>query len=302
MARLLHIPCRGIYHTDFKEQAYCITGDDTVCRLLEEYIRWFYGLCDEIKVPSREYISILSERGYKTHSMSVFHRGIEPSVFFPRFDTRMKLEQHFNLPQHTINLLYVGRVSPEKNVVMVLDIFKKIQQKHANVAMIFAGNGPEPYFSEFKKRAHDIDNVYFLGRLHRKQLPDVYSGSDMLVFPSTTDTFGMVVLEAQACGLPAVVGDKGGPQEIIMDRKTGFICPVHDVDSWVSTISSIITMINVYPERYLEIRNAAREHAVATFDWKAVLNDLFGISRSVHEISPDEDPLPDDYMIMRPTV
>lgn len=72
--------------------------------------------------------------------------------------------------------------------------------------------------------------------MNYRSLPEVYSAADLFVFPSTTDTFGMVVLEAQACGLPAVVSDRGGPQEIIEDHKTGLIAQSGSIDSWVEGI------------------------------------------------------------------
>ena len=105
--RLLHIPCKGIYHTDFSRQASLITGDDTVSRVLEDYCRWFYRQCDEIKVPTKEYIGILSERHYPEDKMTVFYRGVEHSIFSPQSDARRKIKDRFNLPEQCINLLYV---------------------------------------------------------------------------------------------------------------------------------------------------------------------------------------------------
>ena len=69
--------------------------------------------------------------------------------------------------------------------------------------------------------------------LNRKELPEIFSLSDIFVFPSNTDTFGMAVLEAQACGLPAIVTDIGGPQEIIKNNETGYIVSTDNPDEWI---------------------------------------------------------------------
>lgn len=278
IARLLHIPCKGIYHTDFTEQAACITEDESVCRILEEYVKWFYSMCDEIKVPTREYISILEERGFRKNKMSVFKRGIEADVFTPQMDARIELEAMHGIPSGAFTLLFAGRISAEKQVDKVLEIFRQCRAQHPHVNLLFAGNGPEPYYSEFRKKALQEQGVYFLGRLRREQLPLVYSAADLLVFPSTTDTFGMVVLEAQACGLPALVADIGGPQEIIIDKETGFVLPNGDTKQWVDKIDTLIAMRETRPEVCMEMRNAARQHVVSTYDWQAVLQDIFADS------------------------
>jgi glycosyltransferase involved in cell wall biosynthesis len=213
--------------------------------------------------------------------MSVFKRGIESEVFLPQIDAKNDLETLYHIPKHHVTLLYAGRISMEKQVETVLHVYEQVVSKHPNVSLVFAGNGPEPYFREFKRKASAYQNIYFLGRLKRTRLPLVYSGADLFLFPSTTDTFGMVVLEAQACGLPALVADVGGPKEIIVDGTTGFALPAMDVAAWSARISAMITMMYGYPEQYLEMRHAAREHVLSVYDWQNVLNDLFDIKERI---------------------
>lgn len=289
IARLLHIPCKGIYHTDFSRQASLITGDDTVSRVLEDYCRWFYRQCDEIKVPTKEYIRILTERHYPEEKMTVFYRGIEHSIFSPQNDARRKIKECFNLPEQGITLLYAGRISADKHVELLLDTLEILKRQYENISLVFAGSGPEPYYREFMEKARKIGNAYFLGRQKRETLPLLYSGCNLLLFPSTTDTFGMVVLEAQACGLPALVTDVGGPKEIVIDRSTGFVLPADNPDAWADTVAEMITMINIYPEKFIEMRNRSREHVLKTFNWKRVLDNIFGVPQEVETFSKREE-------------
>ena len=276
-ARLFHIPVKGIYHTDFSEQASFIIGDDSVSRLLEEYVRWFYSQCDTIKVPTKAYIDILELRGYSREKMSVFPRGIEPDLFSPVEYARDELELRHNIPKNGINLLYVGRISAEKQVGRIIQIYKRLCIQYSNINLIFVGTGPDPFFREFRESASALPGIHFLGRLPRNQLPVIYSGSDLMLFPSTTDTFGMVVLEAQACGLPVIVSDIGGPKEIVINGSTGFVLPAEDTESWIQTTSALVTSIDSFPEQYLEMRHAARNQVLSRFNWQLVLNDLFGL-------------------------
>ncbi len=279
-SKLLHIPCKGIFHSDFTKQFSLITGDETVCNIIEEYIRWFYSQCSEIKVPTREYISILAKRGYSLSKMTLFPRGIESEIFKPRENSRKELFLRYGIPEDKINLLYVGRISPEKHVDMLFRIHQQLLVKEHEVNLIFAGNGPEPYFTDFKKLADKLRGVFFLDRLPRNELPVVYSGADLMLFPSTTDTFGMVVLEAQSCGLPVIVSDVGGPKEIVLNGKTGYVLPAYNAEVWVEKIETVITLINSYSEHYLEMRHTARRHVISNYNWQVVLDNLFEITEN----------------------
>jgi glycosyltransferase involved in cell wall biosynthesis len=84
-----------------------------------------------------------------------------------------------------------------------------------------------------------------------------------------------VALEAQACGLPALVSDFGGPKEIILDGKTGYVAEANSIDDWNKKICGVITMIRSYPELYEEMRQAARSHVAETYGWDVVFDDLF---------------------------
>jgi glycosyltransferase involved in cell wall biosynthesis len=108
----------------------------------------------------------------------------------------------------------------------------------------------------------------------------------MFIFPSIADTFGMSVLEAQACGLPSIVSEAGGPKEIIIPGETGFVASSTDVDEWVRTIEHVIDLMENDLEAYIDMREKSRDNVLANFNWGAVLAGLMGKRSSIsgHEV------------------
>jgi glycosyltransferase involved in cell wall biosynthesis len=126
-----------------------------------------------------------------------------------------------------IKFLYVGRVSREKNLELLADAFKEIVKLGLPVQLAIIGDGP--YRKDLEKKL-DGYPATFTGFLEGEELAKGYASADVFVFPSTTDTFGNVVLEAQASGLPVIVSDEGGPKELIKEGNTGFIVKAGDKD------------------------------------------------------------------------
>ncbi len=199
LAKLLKIKTTGIYHTDFTMQAKEIAANASLMNMLEGYTRWFFRNMDTIKVPTQEYIELLSDKGFETKKLEIFSRGIDTNVF--SFINK-KLEAR------EIEFLYAGRISKDKNIDFLLGLFVKLSKKYENIRLKLAGIGP--HLKELKKKFGGHDNIEFLGEVNYDSLPKVYQSADVFLFPSVTDTFGMVVLEDHSCGIPAVVSDKGG--------------------------------------------------------------------------------------------
>ena len=205
-------------------------------------------------VPTREYHALLTRRGISRDKLRMFRRGIDPAVFAP-MPSGDYLSSTFNISDG-ITLLHCGRVSKEKSLDFLADVYEAVVAECPAVNLLFVGDGP--YLDAFRTRMKKNRRVYFAGRMERGSLPALYSSCHFLVFPSVTDTFGMVVLEAQSCGLPALVSDFGGPQEIILSGKTGFVAEAGNRDAWKNAIENILTMIRSYPKLYLEMRAGAR--------------------------------------------
>lgn len=270
-SKLFNTPVTGIYHTDFTLELNEIESeDDSIIERTESYTRWFYSLMDYIKVPTQAYIDILAERGLNPDKMSVFPRQIDYETFSYRSPEKQRSNK-LNLDSGT-NLLFVGRVSKDKNLDFLSDVYEDILVKREDINLIITGDGP--YREEMQERFKDNDRVVFTGKVAYDSLPDIYSQADLLVFPSVTDTFGMVVLEAHCCELPAIVSDRGGPKEIVQDGRTGTVLPSLNREIWVKTILEMDEKVRMQSDEYLKMRKAARESVMERFSWEAVLRDL----------------------------
>ncbi len=129
-----------------------------------------------------------------------------------------KKETLFSIPEAHPVLLYVGRLSKEKGVLELKDIYKQVKQKHNNTKLVIVGKGPA-----LQQLRNENPDALFIDWVNRDQLPEIYSSADMLILPSRFDTFSNVVLEALSCGLPVIAYNTKGPKDIIRDGKDGFL-------------------------------------------------------------------------------
>ncbi|MBN1949544.1 MAG: glycosyltransferase [Candidatus Cloacimonetes bacterium] len=269
-AKLFNLPCTGIYHTDFRLQTNGIKDDESLVSLVDGYTQWFYQQMDELYVPSRSYMDILEERGIDRSKMKIFPRGIEYDVFFPRRNGRAFLQNEFEIREGKY-LLYTGRISKDKNLDVIMEAFLKLQREFPDLYLLLVGEGP--HRSEFQKRFQH-DNIIFTGKVDRNSLPDFYSGADLFLFPSTADTYGMSVLEAQACCLPAFVSSAGGPKEIIENNLTGRVISDMDPEVWRSSIREYLLTMDESPEKILKMRQASRENVMGKSSWNNFFHEF----------------------------
>jgi glycosyltransferase involved in cell wall biosynthesis len=258
--KILNLKTTGIYHTDFSMQAKEISENDaSLINMTESYTKWFFEKLDIIKVPTNEYISLLEKRGFDKSKLKIFTRAIDTNLFY--YKKREK--------QESIRFLYAGRVSQDKNLDFLIDVFNKIEKENCELNIV----GDGPYLNELKEKNKSNKKIKFLGKVEYNELPDIYNNSDIFLFPSITDTFGMVVLEAQSCGLPAIVSDIGGPKEIIIDGETGFIAKANDINSWIEKINQLINIY--YTDNYEKMCIASKELVLNKFSWDRVMRDIF---------------------------
>jgi glycosyltransferase involved in cell wall biosynthesis len=135
-----------------------------------------------------------------------------------------------------VRLLYVGRISREKDLDVLAAAYDKVRQAGKPVKLYLVGHGP---YAE--SLAAMLPDAVFLGYLSGEPLAKAYASADIFVFPSTTDTFGNVVIEAQASGLPVIVSDLGGPQELVEDGVSGLITKSRDVDDVARAITRLVS-------------------------------------------------------------
>lgn len=261
-SRLLSVKSTGIYHTDFTGEVKEIAQNDSLTNAVEWYTRWFFDSVTELKTTSAQYIDYLENRGISRSKMSVFKRGMDAELFRP-------VEKPEGRP---FTLCYGGRVSQDKNFDFLMRLFDDVEKRY-KINLIIAGHGP--YSETVEKWAEGRNNIDVRGELDHSRMPEVYGDADMFIFPSNTDTFGMVVLESQSCGLPALVSNMGGPKEIIKDQVTGFVARADDFQDWTEKLEYMIGLYDSKREDFEKLASNARERVLANFNWDVVLENLF---------------------------
>ena len=274
IAQLLNVPCNSIYHTDFAEEAIKITNDERIYNIVDAYMKWFYNLSTQVLVPTNEYINILKHRGYNMTNTDIFRRGLDLS----KYNMGTLKEDYRN---DSINMFYAGRISKDKNLEFLFNIATKLHKRSPyKFTLYIAGDGPD--FHMYKEK-YAREYIKFLGRIDYNELPDLYRKTHLFLFPSTTDTFGMAVLEAQSSGVPAIVSHIGGPKEIVQNGVTGYVLPVNET-LWINKILEVFTLIKKQPAQYNNLRISASKYARAKYDLDVVLKELFNNSKTISPV------------------
>jgi glycosyltransferase involved in cell wall biosynthesis len=208
---------------------------------------------DVVYAPSQAIADELTTFGVERGAIRIYPRGVDTARFDP-----VKRNGVFKRWQgmDAFRLIYVGRVSREKDLDILCAAFKTTHKAlgEYGVSLVIVGDGP--YREEMERELAGLP-VLFTGVLHGETLAEAYASADLFVFPSTTDTFGNVVLEAQASGLPVIVSDKGGPMENINPGQTGVIVPGRDADA----LAQAMIELCADPQRVRRMGEQARSFA-----------------------------------------
>lgn len=234
VSRIFHLPLIGTYHTDLPAYVMHFTNDQRLRDLTWRYLRWFYGLMDHVIVPSESTKHQLIDNGLDNVDLVVIPHGVDTAAFSPRFRDE-SVWSRFEANGRT-KLLYVGRVSREKNLADLAESFRRLHAKGCDLELVVVGDGP------YRKQMEESLQGYpatFTGYQEGEDLSTLFASADLFVFPSTTDTMGNVVLEAQASGLPVIVSDQGGPKECLLPGVTGHVYPGEDIDALTRTIEQM---------------------------------------------------------------
>ncbi|UZP66471.1 glycosyltransferase [Desulfovibrio mangrovi] len=260
VSRILQIPIHGTYHTAFPQYVSMLTDDAALEEAMWRYMIWYYNQMDRVYVPSRATGEELVARGLPREKVVFYQRGIDTEQFHPRyrngFFKRYVPEEGVKDAgerQGELKFVYVGRISLEKNIHVLTEAFRLMAHRLRGIRLVVVGDGP--YREEMELDLKGLP-VTFTGYLTGEDLAAAYASSDVFVFPSGTDTFGNVVLEAQASGLPVIVSDMGGPKENLIPGKTGFIVPEGDP---IALADAMLQFADA-PEMLDEMRKAARAY------------------------------------------
>jgi glycosyltransferase involved in cell wall biosynthesis len=251
-AKMLNLQTSGIYHTDFPQYVRILTEDSFLESVTWRYMHWFYGQLDTVFVNSEEYRDSWIKRGFEPEKLKIFPRGLDTQLFHP---TRRnpKFFEKFGAKNGQVRLLYVGRVSREKDLDLLAEAYRRLRAEGLSIQLCVVGHGP--YSKEFSE---SLPEALFTGYLKGEELAGAYASADIFVFPSTTDTFGNVIIEAQASGVPVIVSDSGGPKELVENERNGLITKSHDVEDLTRAIRELVAN----PERRKQMGNLARESVI----------------------------------------
>jgi phosphatidylinositol alpha 1,6-mannosyltransferase len=268
LAYHLGLPLAASWHTNIHE--YAARRSDWFLRLLpkrhagptEQKIEdlaliaaaRFYRVAQVLYAPNNELCRMLERATGKP--CYLMPRGVDSELFHPRHRNR-------NVEDRDFVLGFVGRLSIEKNVALLADVQRELEQMgHKNFRFLVIGHGAEDAWL----REH-LPRAEFPGVLKGEKLAAAYASMDLFVFPSHTDTFGNVVLEALASGVPAIVTPDGGPKSIVRDGGTGRIVPD---EQFAAAVAGVLGD----PAKHAVMREAARAYAL-TASWDAVFEGVY---------------------------
>lgn len=218
------LPATSVYHTDFPSYlSYYRLG--FALKPVWKYLRWFYNTCDLVFAPNT--IVQRNLTGQNIRNVEIWSRGIDRNLFDPSRRS-VKLREEWNAADRTV-FVYAGRFVLYKDIEVVMSVYERFVAEgfERRVRFVMIGSGPEE--AEMRRR---MPEAVFTGYLTGSALPEAYASGDVFLFPSTTEAFGNVVLEAFATGLPAVVSDIGGCMELVNKSGAGLVAKAGDIDQF----------------------------------------------------------------------
>jgi glycosyltransferase involved in cell wall biosynthesis/predicted metal-dependent phosphoesterase TrpH len=257
LSRLTGVPLLASYHTELAAYAGMRTGDGGVEAIARGALGAFYGAPATVLSPSPAADASLVELGVDSARIGRWGRGVDTTRFDPAKADR-------DAYPGEIKVLYAGRLTREKGVDLLAESFLRARRADPRLHLLLAGGGPEE--AELRERLGEA--ATFLGWLSGEELAAVYASADAFLFCSSTDTYGQVILEAAASGLPVVAVAAGGPAALVENRCTGLLCrpdPDHLAGALLQLASSSLLRQRLGSAG----AQAAREHS-----WERALGQL----------------------------
>jgi glycosyltransferase involved in cell wall biosynthesis len=238
VARQYNIPVLTIYHTHFisytehylKHLPFLIPG---VKKMIADGYRSFYDQCQMVYVPSVSMCNELIAIGVSAGNFKIWERGIDINMFHPGkrdVDLMRKLTGN-DRPV----ILFASRLVWEKNLETLIRVYTQLQQRCPYANFVVVGDGVALAECEAA-----MPNAIFTGKADHEMLSILYASADVFVFPSVSETYGNVVQEAMASGLPCVIANGGGSKEFIEDGVNGFKCDPYNEHSYTDKILTLL--------------------------------------------------------------
>lgn len=256
------IPLVSSYHTHFPSYLKYYNLD-FVEPLLWKYLDWYYKHCKKIFVPSDSMIKWLSVKGIDNEKLSLWSRGVETDLFSP--DKRdIEYRKSLGFSEEDVVVSFVSRIVWEKDVRTVIDSCRKLLKLNPAVKFLIGGDGPAKAAMQ-----KELPEAVYAGYLVGEDLAKLYASSDIFLFPSDTETFGNVTLEAMSCGLPAVVANGVGGSSIVLHQETGYITTPRNPDAFAECLFKISTDHDLRKKMSINSRKRAM-----SFEWESIMDGL----------------------------
>jgi glycosyltransferase involved in cell wall biosynthesis len=260
IAKRMGIPAVTGFHTrfDFYSRHYRLGWLEPAIRAV---LRRFHNRSAATLVPTRELADLLARHGF--HNPRVVSRGVNARLFSPeRRDGALRAA--WGVTESTPVALYVGRLAPEKNIDLAISAYRAMQVRHPELRFVLVGNGPDEH-----RLKRDNPDLIFAGPQIGEDLARHYASGDIFLFPSLSETFGNVVIEAMASGLGIVAFDYAAGREHLQHAENGLLAPQNDASKFIEQAVSLAE----HPALLARLRHPARATAAA-LDWPHVTDLL----------------------------
>ena len=261
-ARRLGIPVVSGFHTNFQQYTGHY-GMGLLTRLLTGYLRWFHNRTRMTLVPSLSQRMELQRRGFER--LELLARGVDGQLFHP-CRRSAELRAAWGLSEADIAVLHVGRLAAEKNLPLLVRSFRTLQQQNPqhNLRLVLVGDGPQ----RLQLQA-ELPDAVFCGIQRGEQLAEHYASGDLFLFPSLSETFGNVVLEALAAGLAVVAYDQAAAAQHIRHGHNGALASPGDEQAFIDAAQWLLEDA----ESLRRVRLNARQHA-GRQGWPAIVEQF----------------------------
>jgi len=264
-ARRLRIPVATDFHTNF--HAYSAHyGFAWLSQAVAGYLRWFHNRADCTMVPTDELAESLAQLGFER--LRVVGRGIYPDVFSPQRRSD-ELRRRWDADDDTLVVLCVSRFAPEKNFPLVIDAFQAMRRVNPGCKLVLVGDGPLQ--AELERRG---TGSVIAGRLVNGELSAHYASADAFLFPSTTETFGNVTLEAMASGLGIIAYRYAAARQYLEHERSALLAPFDDRAAFIALAERLARQ----PQRARSLGQAARRVAEG-LSWEHTVDDFEAVLR-----------------------
>ena len=255
VARRLQVPVVASYHTRFEtylKHYWYATG---MTGLLRHYLRCAYGTCREVYVPSQSMIDALLADGFR-NNLRLWPRGVDTVQFNPGKRSSLWRAKH-GIGESELVVVFVSRLVREKQLDTLAAALRLMEAGGIAHRSVIVGDGPER--ASLERR---LPHAVFTGFLEGEDIAEAYATSDIFVFPSETETFGNVTLEAMASGLPCVCADATGSRSLVVPGSTGYLAKPGQAQEFADHMATLARD----PKLRQQMGLAARERSLG-FSW-----------------------------------